>query len=209
MLAHADSDETLRLLESIRLGDREAFNRLFERHRDDLRRAVQLRLDRRLQARVDPSDIVQETQMEAFRRLDDYLERRPMPFQLWLYKTAQERVFNARRTHLKTAGRSVDREQPFSDASSMLIAASFLKRSASPSRQIVRREYVRLVNEAIGELDRVDQEILFMRNVEGFSQREIAAVLELTHDAVRKRYGRALVKLQRLLASKGLSQDPT
>ena len=61
--------------------------------------------------------------------------------------------------------------------------------------------------EAVGELDQVDREIILMRNVEGFSQREIAIVLELSHDAVRKRYGRALVKLQRLLAAKGLVED--
>ena len=187
-------------------GDRDAFNDLFARHRNDLRRVVQLRLDRRLQARVDASDVVQEAQMEAFRRLDDYLVRRPMPFGLWLRKTAQERIFNHRRAHLQTARRSVQREQPFPDQSSMMIAAPFLQRGSSPSRRLVKREHKRLVSEAVGELADLDREILLMRNVEGLSQPEIAQVLELSHDAVRKRYGRALVKLQRLLAAKGLTE---
>jgi RNA polymerase sigma-70 factor, ECF subfamily len=205
----ADSAESQRLLMRISSGDRSAFNELFERHRTDLRRMVHLRLDRRLRTRIDPSDVVQEAQMEAFRRLDDYLERRPMPFRLWLRKTAQERLNNYRRAHLQTARRSIDREQDFPDQSSMMIAAPFLGHGSSPSRRTMKREYQRLVREAVGELSELDREILLMRNVEGLSQPEIAQVLDLSHDAVRKRYGRALVKLQRLLAAKGLNEDET
>jgi RNA polymerase sigma-70 factor (ECF subfamily) len=202
----ADTAETTRLLEQIRSGNREAFNDLFNRHRGQLKRAVQLRLDRRLRARIDPSDIVQEAQLEAYRRLDDYLTRQPMPFVLWLQKTAQERLYTHRRAHVQTARRSVRREEPFPEESSMLIAAAFLKRSSSPSRRVAAREYEQLVTEAVNELAPLDREIILMRNVEGFSQREIALMLELRYDATRQRYGRALVKLQRLLASKGLAE---
>jgi RNA polymerase sigma-70 factor (ECF subfamily) len=192
---------------SIRSGQRDAFNELFDRHRQDLRRAVQLRLDRRLQARLDASDIVQEAQMEAYRRLDDYLARRPMPFSLWLRKTAQERIANHRRAHLETARRSLRREEALPDKSSMLLAAPLLGVAASsPSQRLIKREYQRLVNEAVADLAELDREVLLMRHVEGMSHREIAQVLDLSHDAVRARYGRALVKLQRLLAAKGLSE---
>jgi RNA polymerase sigma-70 factor (ECF subfamily) len=201
-----DSTETQQLLTQICTGDRSAFNELFDRHRMDLRRAVQLRLDRQLRSRIDESDVVQEAQMEAFRRLDDYLERRPMPFGLWLRKTAQERIYNYRRAHLETARRSVNREQAYPDQSSMMIAAPFLHRDSSPSRRIAKRETQRLVSAAVNELADLDREILLMRNVEGLSHPEIAQVLDLSPDAVRKRYGRALVKLQRLMAAKGLTE---
>jgi RNA polymerase sigma-70 factor (ECF subfamily) len=79
----ADSAETHELLMQISAGHRDAFDDLFNRHRGELRRAVELRLDRRLRARVDASDIVQEAQMEAFRRLDETkstrIGRRPYP----------------------------------------------------------------------------------------------------------------------------------
>jgi RNA polymerase sigma-70 factor (ECF subfamily) len=202
----ADSAETQRLLMQISAGQRHAFNDLFNRHRDHLRRAVELRLDPRLRARVDASDLVQEAQLEAFRRLDDYLARRPMPFSLWLRKTAHERILNHRRAHIHAARRSVLCEQGFPEESSMMIANSLIGRGSSPSRRVIRREYQRLVSEAVDELDDIDREILLMRNVEGLSQREIAHVLDLSHDAVRKRYGRALVKLQRALAAKGLTE---
>src|SRR6516225_2707082 len=105
-----DSAETLRLLEEVNRGNAQAFNRLFARHRPALRQAIAMRLDPRLRARVDPSDVVQETQMEAFRRLADFLERRPMPFRLWLRKTAYERLLELHRHHIQRGKRSVRRE---------------------------------------------------------------------------------------------------
>lgn len=202
-----NSPDTQRLLTRILAGDRQAFSELFQRHRQKLRRAVQLRFDHRLRTRVDESDIVQETQIEAFRRLNDYLQRQPMPFGLWLRKTAQERIYYHRRAHLATACRSLYREQSLPDQSSMMIVAPFLERELSPSKRMVSCESRRLVREAVNELAELDREVLLMRNVEGLSQQEIAHVLGLNHEAVRKRYGRAIVKLQRLLASKGLTED--
>ena len=70
-----DSAETCNLLERVRAGDQDAFNRLFARHRAELRRFVELRLDRKLRRRLDASDVVQETQLEAASRLPDFLQR--------------------------------------------------------------------------------------------------------------------------------------
>ena len=145
--------------------------------------------------------------MEAYRRLDDYLKREPMPFGVWLRKTAQERLYNLRRAHLQAERRSVDREQPFPEQSSMMIAAPFLQRGVSPSSRFTQREYRSLVAGAVSQLDELDREILLMRNVEGLSQREISLVLDKSYESVRKRYGRALLKLQRLLTEKGVSES--
>ena len=60
-----NSAETTRLLEQARTGDKEALNALFARHRPRLRRMVDLRLDRRLQARIDASDVIQEAYVEV------------------------------------------------------------------------------------------------------------------------------------------------
>ena len=143
--------------------------------------------------------------MEAYRRLDDYLQREPMPFGIWLRKTAQERLLNLRRDHLRAERRSVGHERPLPDYSSMMIAAPFLQRGKSPSSCFAKREYQRLVAEAVNQLRELDREILLMRNVEGLSQREIAQILGVRYDSVRKRYGRALLKLERLLTEKGVS----
>jgi RNA polymerase sigma-70 factor (ECF subfamily) len=66
-----DSAETTCLLEQARAGDKKALNALFARHRARLRRMVDLRLDRRLQARIDASDVIQEAYVEVVTRLDE------------------------------------------------------------------------------------------------------------------------------------------
>jgi RNA polymerase sigma-70 factor (ECF subfamily) len=91
--------------------------------------------------------------------------------------------------------------------SSILLAAPFVDREPSPSQRQEAREYRRLVTEAVNELPETDREILMMRNLEGLSHQEIAQLLDVSHEAVRKRYGRALIKLQRLLSLRGLAES--
>src|SRR5438067_10941676 len=128
-----DSDRTRGLLDQIGAGDRSALEQLLERYRPDLQSFVEFHLDPRLQARVDPSDVVQEAQLEVVRRMDDYLSRRPMPFHLWVRKTAYQRLLNLRRDHQRRARRSVDREEAWPEGSSLLLARPLLAGGRSPS----------------------------------------------------------------------------
>src|SRR2546428_6352964 len=104
----ADSSETQRLLEQARAGDPQAANRLLDRHRAYLRRLIEVRLDPKLRARVDPSDVVQETHLEASRRLEDYLQQPALPFRLWLRQIAYDRLLMLRRHHVGAARRTID-----------------------------------------------------------------------------------------------------
>src|SRR5213080_3119182 len=99
--------DTDQLLASASRGDATARGRLLERHRQRLKRLVAVRLDRRLAARVDPSDVVQETLAEAAARLDGYLRDRPLPFYPWLRRLAEERLADVHRGHLRAGRRSV------------------------------------------------------------------------------------------------------
>jgi RNA polymerase sigma-70 factor (ECF subfamily) len=110
MPVRPDSAETCALLEQVREGDRRALDLRLGHHRPVLRAFVEARLDPRVRARLDPSDAVQEAQLEVARRMDDFLARRPMPFHLWVRKTAYQRLLNAQRDHRRRARRSVDRE---------------------------------------------------------------------------------------------------
>src|SRR5947199_435190 len=91
----SDEGETTRLIEEAARGDQAAWGRLLARHRDRLRRMVALRLDRRLQGRVDPSDVIQEASLDAARRLDEYREGPAMPFFLWLRLLTGQRLLEA------------------------------------------------------------------------------------------------------------------
>ena len=130
-----DSAETQGLLEQASAGDTSAFERLFTRHQPYLQQLVELRLDPRLRARLDPSDIVQEAHMEAFRRLSAYLEKRPMPFRLWLRQIACDHAAKARRHHLGTARRSLGREAALPEQSSLVFAEKLmaLRLNAQPA----------------------------------------------------------------------------
>jgi RNA polymerase sigma-70 factor (ECF subfamily) len=204
-MTELDADaQTQRLLDEVRSGDGAAFDRLFALHRPALRRFVALRFDPHVRARLDPSDVVQETQMEAYRRMGDFLERQPMPFHVWLRKTAFDRLLKLRRTHVEAARRSVERELGWPDESSLLLARPFLDPGPAPDDRLARAELARQVNRALAELTETEREILLMRNVEEMPYREIGCILDLDPAAARKRYGRALLRLRAVLLDAGL-----
>jgi RNA polymerase sigma-70 factor, ECF subfamily len=198
-----DSADTQELLEQAAQGDRRAFERLFARYRDYLRQIIEMRLEPQLRARVDASDVVQEAQLEAFRRLGDYLQRRPMPFRLWLRKTACERLLMLRRQH-EAACRAVGREAALPEESSLQLARQLLASVSTPSQQAVREEVAEQVRRAVAGLSEPDREILLMRNVEGLSNQDAAAVLQINPVAASQRYGRALLRLRKLLIAAGV-----
>ena len=195
----SDSAETQQLLRGIRAGDRRAFDRLFERHRAYLRQVIELRIDPRLKPRFDPSDVVQEAQLDAFERLADYLARKPMPFRVWLRRTAHERLLRIREQHVEAACRAVGREIRLPDRSSLQLA-QVLARGPTPSQQASRRELARQVRHAVARLSETDREVLLMRTFEDLSYRDVGHVLGIEPTAARKRHGRALLRLQAMLA---------
>jgi len=197
-VAEHDSDETLRLLGEVADGEWDAFVLLFERYRPLVQGVVRKRLDSRLVARVDSSDLLQETQIAALRRMEDYLQRRPMPFRLWILKTAYEQIRRVERRHLEAAKRAVDRQLPLPDQSSLRLAAG---QYDSPSGPVRRRELATRVRTALACLSESDREIVMLRNFDNLTNAEAASILEITPDTARKRYRRALLRLQKHLRS--------
>jgi RNA polymerase sigma-70 factor (ECF subfamily) len=151
--ASPDTDE---LLGHTAQGDRAARDQLLVRHRRRLRRAVAYRLDRRLEARVDPSDVVQEVLAEASRRLPDYLRERPLPFNPWLRQMVLERLAELHRRQVRAQRRSVRREEPdllpLPDESASEPADRLADSASSPSQLLLRREARQRVRAALGRL---------------------------------------------------------
>ena len=194
-----DSRETQALLEQVAGGDEEAYARLLERHRPRLLDFVDAHLDPQLRARLDASDVVQETQIEALRLLPDYVRRRPMPFRLWLRKTAYQRLLMLRRKHVNAARRSVGREVPLPDRSSLLLAQRLIAPSDSPSAHLHREELAERMRQALAQLSQADREVLLMRHYEDMSYDEMGCILGVEPASARKRTGRALVRLHKIL----------
>jgi RNA polymerase sigma-70 factor (ECF subfamily) len=201
----SDSEKTEGLLERIGQGDRQALDQLLDHVRPLLCSFISLRFDRRLRSRLDASDVVQETQLRIARRIGDYLEQRPMPFDLWVRKLAYERLLDSRRGHCASACRSVQREEAWPERSSFLLAQRIIHSGSTPSRDLQRRELTRRVSQLVGMLPDADREVLFLRVYESLSYDEIAGILGIESAAARKRHGRALLKLHALLTEHGLT----
>jgi RNA polymerase sigma-70 factor (ECF subfamily) len=198
--------DTEELLRRAGRGDRPARGALLQRHRGRLRRMVALRLDPRLAARVDPSDVVQETLAEADRRLDAYLHERPLPFYPWLRQLAWDRLIEQHRRHVRAGRRSVQREEAeapgLSAASVLELAERLLDAADSPSAALQRQELAEQVRSALDRLAEADREVLVLRYLEQLPAREVAGVLGVSEAAAKKRALRALQRLRDLLQGK-------
>jgi RNA polymerase sigma-70 factor (ECF subfamily) len=202
-----DSDETRALLDGISRGEARALENLLARYRPELRDFIERHFDPRLRARIDPSDVVQDTQLEMVRRMDDFLAQQPMPFRLWLRKKAMDRLLNLRRDHVVRARRSVVREQGLPDRSSLLLARPLLARGTSPSQHLQARELAERVSRAVARLADAEREILLLRHAEDLPFAEIGCLLDIEPAAARKRFGRALIRLQKVLRDEDLLES--
>ncbi len=198
----ADNDEVARLAG----GDPRAVAEAFARYRDRLRRMVKLRLDRRLQGRVDPSDVLQEAYLDVARRAADYAANPTMPFYLWLRFLTGQRLLAIHRQHLGTRMRDAGQEVSLHrgalpQASSVSLAAQLLGRLTSPSLAAIRAEMQVRLQDALNGMDPMDREVLTLRHFEELSNAETAAVLGLQKAAASNRYIRALKRLREVLSS--------
>lgn len=199
-----DLSQTQHLLNDARHGDAAAVERLLDRHREPLRRAIALRLDPALGQRVDASDIVQEVILEASQRIRNYLANPGMPFHLWLRQMAQDHIIDAHRKHRVAQRRSLDREQPLvatglGDRSSIELAAQLMDHELTPASAAIQQELQRQVEAALAQLGADDREVILMRHFEQLANQDVAAALSLTEAAAAMRYLRALRRLRALL----------
>lgn len=198
-----NAEKTEQLLAQAKGGDPAAVNRLLDRHRQAIRRMIDLRMDQVLKRRVDASDIVQEVLIDANRRLQTYLDDPVMPFHLWLRQMAKDRLIDAHRRHRQTARRSMDREQPLAtaagDPSSVDLLAQLGDQQLTPAAAATWNELQRRFQQACSELDERDQEIVAMRHFEHLSNSEAAQALDLSAQATSMRYLRAMRRLRALM----------
>jgi RNA polymerase sigma-70 factor (ECF subfamily) len=204
----ADTDE---LLQRAAAGDETARDALLGRHRRRLSRMVAVRFDPRLAARVDPSDVVQETLAEAAAGLDRYLRERPLPFYPWLRRLAHRRLIDLHRRHVLARRRSVTHEIGLAglpDHSALALADRLFARTSSPSARLGQRERQNRVRAALAALSEQDRELLILRFLEALPTQETAAVLGISAVAVRSRQVRALDRLRVLLGPDFLEGEP-
>jgi RNA polymerase sigma-70 factor (ECF subfamily) len=201
-----NSSETNALLQQAAAGDSQRWGELLTRHKERLRRMVALRLDQRLQGRLDASDVLQEAYLEAWTRLGEYLRDPAVPFFLWLRFLVGQKLVTLHRHHLgremRDAGREVSLYRgALPEASSAALAAQLLGHDTRPSEAALRIELKIRLQAALNQMDPLDREVIALRHFEQLSRAETAEALQMRESAVSKRYVRALERLKDILAS--------
>jgi RNA polymerase sigma-70 factor (ECF subfamily) len=197
-----DPDRTT--VERAARGENGAWQELVAQYRDRLRRMVVLRIDPRLQGRVDPSDVLQDVFLEATGQLRDYLQKSTLPFYLWLRLKTGDRVQRLHRFHLKTKSRDVSREVSLfhghlPEASTTALAEHLLGSDGEVVHDAIRLEQLALVRNSLQQLDELDREVLVLRHFEQLETQDVALVLGISTMAAAKRYFRALARLKTVL----------
>jgi RNA polymerase sigma-70 factor (ECF subfamily) len=200
-----DSSESSDLLRRAGDGDAAALGQLLESYRKRLRRMVRLRLDPRLQGRIDPSDVLQESYLEASQRLAEYLREPKMPFFLWLRFLTGQRLLTLRRQHLGTQARDAAREislyqGAMPEASSACLAAQLLGKMTAPLQAAIRAEMKIRLQEVLNSMEPLDREVLALRHFEQLNNAETAQALGITESGASSRYVRALKRLKDILS---------
>lgn len=207
-----EGEQTQDLLKEVGQGDQSAVNRLLDRHREAVRRMVQMRLDHAVARRVDASDVVQDVLLEASQRLTDYIRNPSMPFHLWLRQLARDRMIDMHRRHRGAQRRSVDREQNMSsfnsdDQSAADLTSLLRDAELTPAASALRKEMEERFVLALDKLEESEREIIIMRHFEHLGNGEVAEALGLSAPAAGMRYLRAIRRLRELLGTDDVSVD--
>jgi RNA polymerase sigma-70 factor (ECF subfamily) len=180
-------------------GDQQALAELFAYYGPRLRQMVRLRMDSRLVARVDVSDVLQEVYLDAARQVESYLREPGVGIYVWLRSLAWERLLKLQRRHLHAECRAVDRQLPLPAESSALLAKALLAQAPTPSQALLQEEVRRRVQTALTKLGTQDREVILLRDFEGMANAEVAQALGLSPSGATMRYGRALYRLKEIL----------
>lgn len=200
-----NNDENSDLIRRASEGDQAAQNELFSSHRDRLQRMIRLRIDRRIQGRLDSSDILQEGYIDVFRNLPKYTEAPSTSFFVWLRNIVGLKLAEVHRRHLGIEKRDARRDVSIyrgalPAVNSVSLAAQLLGQLTSPSQGAVKKEMRIRLQEVLDGMDEIDREVIALRHFEQLDSQETADVLEMSKSGASSRYIRALRRLKEELS---------
>jgi RNA polymerase sigma-70 factor (ECF subfamily) len=187
------------LLEQARTGDGIALGQLLEIYRNYLALLARLQIGRRLQGKVDPADLVQETFLAAHRDWASFQGTGERELVGWLRQIMAAKLGKLVRHYLGTQRRDVRLERDLAlemDQSSQVLDQGLIIKQDSPSEQAAQRENGVILANALSRLPDDYREVLILRHLEGLSFPEVAQRMDRTLDAVKKLWSRALKRLR-------------
>jgi RNA polymerase sigma-70 factor, ECF subfamily len=200
---HRDVPNVQALLDQARGGDEAAIGRLLEAYTKYFKLLARVQIGRRLQGKVDASDIVQETFLEAHRQMPNFRGVTEAELLAWLRRILAGQIALNLRRYLGTKRRDVKLERELVaqvDESSQMMNGPILAASQStPSQHASRREQAVLLAEALSQLSEDYREVIILRHLEGLTFPEVAARMNRSEDSVQKLWVRSLANLRRVL----------
>jgi RNA polymerase sigma-70 factor (ECF subfamily) len=187
------------LLDQARTGDGIALGRLLEHYRAYLSLLARLQIGRRLQGKVDPADLVQETFLAAHRDWTTFAGGSERELVGWLRGIMAGKLAKLVRHYLGTQRRDVRLERDLAaemDQSSQALDRGLMIQQASPSEQAAQRENGVILANALSRLNEDYREVLILRHLEGLSFPEVSERMQRSLDAVKKLWTRALKQLR-------------
>jgi len=191
-----------RLLSLAQAGNRSALGQLLELYRAYLSLLARMQIGRRLQGKVNPSDVVQETFLKAHEHFGEFLGKSEGELIGWLRRILARSLANQVHRRYGTQRRNVALERQLAvnlDKSSEILDQGLVARQSSPSHQAARREQAVQLADALDRLPATYREVLILRHLEGLTFPEVARRLHRSLGSVEKLWVRGLTRLRELL----------
>jgi RNA polymerase sigma-70 factor (ECF subfamily) len=204
MFEHARTD-TVELIKLARQGDAPALGQLLELYRNYLKLMARLQIDHRLQGKVDPSDLVQETCLQSHRSIDEFRGETESEFLAWLKRILASRLSDRIQRYYGAKARDVGLEKPLFDEldrSSQMLCRPLIQSGPTPSQVAQQREWSVILADALEQLPEHYREVLVLRHLEQLTFAEVAGRMNRTVDSVDKIWLRALAALRSALDTK-------
>jgi RNA polymerase sigma-70 factor (ECF subfamily) len=193
------------LIEQARHGDPECRDRLFALCRSYLGFAARAQLETWLQKKIDASDLVQQTMLEAHRDFARFQGRSEQEWLGWLRRILAHNVADFVRQYRGTAKRQIGREVSFAAATDTTSFAPGAPEPvapvATPSQEFLKIDSELRVAAALAELPADYQEVILLRNLQHLSFNEVAERMDRSRPAVQMLWMRAIKKLQQALGN--------
>jgi RNA polymerase sigma-70 factor (ECF subfamily) len=176
-----------------------------ERYREYLRVLARVQLDARLQAKLDPSDLVQQTLLKAHEKREQFRGSTEAEFTAWLRQILANQMAEAAR-RFGTAARNVGLEHSLNDAlsaSASRLEAWLAQETPSPSQQAVHNEEVLRLSEALARLPEDQRRAVELHHLKGLPAAEVAEVMGKSTRSVAGLLLRGMKGLRRLLKEEG------
>ncbi len=200
----ADNGESVSsLLQRARTGDRQALDRLFAVCRNYMNIVARTQVESWLQAKFDPSDLVQQTLLEAYRGFEGFEGGTEAEWLVWLRRILTRNAVDLARHYGATEKRRVSREAslgtPGQDSAPGVPEP--MDCQDSPSKLLLSKERELFLADALTRLDDDYREVILLRNLQGLPFDEVAQRMQRSRPAVQMLWMRAIRKLQELLGS--------